>query len=632
MTRSLSLPSSKESEMMVLGCMLTSINSLNTGADSLEEGDFYFPEHRTTFRILKEAYKQDRPADVHLVCEELKRQGKLEEVGGAVYIATLAQYAGTSAYLEEYADIVKSKSILRRMIDAARVVDKSAREEPQDVHGTLDDAQALFFKISQAANPGAGITIRDLLDGQYSEAKTPFLQALQERQERFRLLGPEESKITGIPTHFIDFDQLVNGLGDSNLMIIAGRPAMGKTAFALNIAENVCFRNQMPVGIFSLEMTAEQLLDRIVCSQAGVESDKIRTGALTGSEFQRIVSAIGEMQKHTLVIDDQPGLKITDLRARARRMKESYGIRLLIIDYLQLIGGSGSTRTMENRQNEVSEISRMLKTLARELNIPILCPSQLSRKVEDRAGHRPMMSDLRESGCLLGTTRIVDAQTQQVYRMEELAARTGQLPIAVHGVSAELQLGIYSMMRVFYSGKKPVYRLRTRSGREITASGNHPFLTSLHGEHALERGFSSTAEGGIATCTQQWLALEMLQVGDPLAIVTRASLRWDYVESIREEGEADVFDATVDTVHNFAANGLIVHNSIEQDSDVVAFLLRRDYYDPHDKPGMAELIVAKNRHGSIGNINLTFIKELGQFRNYTPIQVSLEQESAFSSL
>ncbi len=241
-------------------------------------------------------------------------------------------------------------------------------------------------------------------------------------------------------------------------MILAARPAMGKTSLAINIAENICFNSNVPVGIFSLEMSADQLVHRIICAQAGVESDKITTGSLNGNEYQRVVATVNEIQHHTMIIDDQPGLKITDLRARARRMKETHGIGFLVIDYLQLITGSGSFRTQENRQNEISEISRMLKNLARELDIPILCLSQLSRKVEERHGHRPMMSDLRESG------------------------------------------------------------------------------------------------------------------------------------------------------------------SIEQDSDIVMFLLRRDYYDSNDKPGMAELIIGKNRHGGVGIINMTFRKELAKFENYTPLR------------
>ena len=451
-------PNSKESEMMVLGCMLTSINALNVAADALDDADFYYTEHKIIFDVLKTAYKSDKPADVHLVCEELKRQEKLKAVGGVAYITTLAQYVGTSAYIEEYTEIVKEKAVLRRMISAAQTVEKKALEEPKNVSGALDEAQQLFFQISQSANRSSGKLIGQILTGVKSESNVSFLKELQERQERYALKGDKDPGITGIASHFTDLDKMLNGLNKSNLMILAARPAMGKTAFAINVAENVCFKNNLPVGVFSLEMSAEQLVHRIVCSQAEVQSDKIKTGALDGGEFQRVVAAVNEMQNYVMIIDDQPGLKITDLRARARRMKETYGIGFLVIDYLQLITGGDSKRGPENRQNEISEISRMLKNLARELNIPVLCLSQLSRKVEERPDHRPMMSDLRESG------------------------------------------------------------------------------------------------------------------------------------------------------------------SIEQDSDIVMFLLRREYYDPNDKPGMAELIIAKNRHGSVGTVNLTFRKEIAQFASYAPVK------------
>jgi replicative DNA helicase len=451
-------PHSKESEMMVLGCMLTSINSLNIAADGLDEGDFYFNEHKLIFQVLKNAYMQDKPADIHLVGEELKRIDKLSAVGGLAHLTTLAQYAGTSAYIEEYIELIREKAILRRMIQASQLIEKRALEEPDDVHASLDEAQQMFYQISQSANPSAGVLLKDVLSGVKSSTALPYLRELEERQERYLQRGPEDHGITGTPTHFVDLDKMLNGFNKSNLMILAARPAMGKTSLAINIAENICFRNHLPVGIFSLEMSAEQLVHRIICAQAGVESDKIKTGSLNGNEYQRIVASVNEIQNHTMIIDDQPGLKITDLRARARRMKEIYGIGFLVIDYLQLISGSGSGRTQENRQNEISEISRMLKNLARELDIPVLCLSQLSRKVEERQGHRPMMSDLRESG------------------------------------------------------------------------------------------------------------------------------------------------------------------SIEQDSDIVMFLLRREYYDANDKPGMAELIIGKNRHGGVGIINMTFRKELAKFENYTPMR------------
>lgn len=456
-------PASKDSEMMVLGCMLTYTNSLNTGCDMLEDCDFYFAEHKIIFQILKNAWIQDRPVDTHLVCEELKRQEKLPSIGGIGYIITLAQYAGTSAFIEEYARIVKEKAILRAMINASQNIQKNALEEPADVHNALDEAQALFFQIGQSTNRESGKLISEILSGERSEYDKPYLKVIEERQENFILHGPDKGGITGIKTGFVDLDKMLNGFNNSNLMILAARPAMGKTALALNFAENIAIKTNQPVGIFSLEMSAEQLTHRLICSRAEVPSDRISTGSLSSIEYQKVVSAVGELNQHVMVIDDQPGLKITELRSRARRMKEAYGIAFLVIDYLQLLTGSGNGRGGENRQNEISEISRMLKNLARELNIPILCLSQLSRKVEERPGHRPVMSDLRESG------------------------------------------------------------------------------------------------------------------------------------------------------------------SIEQDADIVMFLLRREYYDVNDKPGMAELIMGKNRHGAIGTVNLTYRKDFAQFANH--ISMDKKEES-----
>lgn len=460
-------PASKESEMMVLGCMLTHQNSLAIGADNLEDNDFYYKEHQIIFSALKSSYSKDRPADVHLIAEMLKTAKTLDSAGGVAYITEVAQYAGTSAYIEEYVGIIRNKSILRKMIQAAGEIKKSAIEQPEDVNSALDDAQSMFFKISQSTNQSIGVSVKNILDGTKAESQTPYLKELQERQEKYHNRDPNEPLTTGIPSGFNDLDKLLGGLNPSNLIIVAGRPSMGKTALGINIAEHICFNLNKPVAIFSLEMTAEELLNRMICTRAEVASEKIKNGALDGAEYQRIVSAVSEMQDHTFIIDDQPGLKITDLRARARRLKEVYDIQFLLIDYLQLLSGSKSTFNTENRQTEIAEISRMLKNLARELNIPIICPSQLSRKVEERAGHRPMLSDLRESG------------------------------------------------------------------------------------------------------------------------------------------------------------------SIEQDADCVMFIYRRDYYNASDHPGMAEIIVAKNRHGSIGDVKLAFRKEFAHFKNYAHETVT--EEDPFSS-
>ena len=625
-----SAPNSKESEMILLGCMLTSINSLNIGADALEDFDFYYKEHQGIFNILKTAYRSDKPADIHLVAEELKRQNKLEEVGGIGYLTTLAQYAGTSAYVEEYAKLIKNKSILRKMISAAETIERDALLEPSDVHSCLDQAQALLFKITQTAHANQGVEIKDLLTGVKAQSKLPYLKELQDRQNEYHEKGSQELGITGEPTHFTDVDKMLNGLNPSHLIIVAARPAMGKTAFAINIAENVCFKNKTPVLIFSLEMSAEQLLHRIICSQAEVESDKIRTGSLSGLEYQRIVAAVKKMQQHTMIIDDQPGLKVTDLRARARRLKEIYGIGLIVIDYLQLLSGSGTSSNAENRQNEISEISRMLKNLARELNVPVICASQLSRRVEERQGHRPMMSDLRESGCLAGDTTIQEVTTGKLYTMQELAKRSKQTPIRVLAVDRELNLRPHTMVKVFYSGKKTVYALITKTGKAIRASANHPFLTP-DGWMPLEN-LKEGMQVAISSCdisslhshpssthnTEGTTKLQTkLQLQEVSACLSTPTLYWDTIHTITETSTIDVYDATVEDVHNFVANGIIVHNSIEQDSDIVLFLLRREYYDPYDKPGHAEIIVAKNRHGQVGSVDMTYRKEFTQFANYT---------------
>ncbi|MBN1914726.1 MAG: replicative DNA helicase [Parachlamydiales bacterium] len=595
-TKVLVAPNSKEAEMMVLGCMLTNLNSLNIGADGLHKEDFYYTEHRTIFAQLQEAFRKDKPADVHIIAEELKKNDQLENVGGISYLTTLAQYAGTSAFIEEYVRLIRDKSILRQMIDAAQIIEKEALEQPDDVSVALDDAQAKFFLISQAININPGISIKELLSGAAAESKTPFLIELQERQESFQKTGSKDKKITGIATHFYDLDKLINGFNNSNLMILAARPAMGKTALALNFAENIAFSSNLPVGIFSLEMSAEQLLHRMICSRSGVESDKIITGSLDGNDYQRIVTCVNNMSQHTVIIDDQPGLKITDLRARARRMKETYDIQFLVIDYLQLLSGSGTLRSQDNRQNEISEISRMLKNLARELRIPVLCLSQLSRKVEERNGHRPMMSDLRESGCLASNTLIYAVDRDEYYTIKHLSEHRELLPITILALDATDTLSEHRMTHAFFSGKKMTYTLSTSSGKSIRATSNHPFYTK-----------------------NGWTPLDQLQAGDLIGVKDEQDLAWHFEEilSIEVQEEEEVYDATVEGVHNFLANDLIVHNSIEQDSDLVMFLLRREYYDPYDKPGQAELIIAKNRHGAIGIVPLTFRKEIAQFANFT---------------
>lgn len=384
-------PHSKESEMMVLGSMLTNPNSVQIGSEALEEDDFYYAEHCTIFICIKTLFENDKPADIHLVSEKLKKIDQLDAVGGIPYLVTLVQFAGTSVYVEEYAALIKDKSITRKLIKAAMEVEKLLLDDPDDIREAIDNIQEKFHKISKEKKSGIGVSAKEI----YGKEDERTGVTLKYELEHGRVSGTSPN----IQTGFTDLDKILYGLAPQNLIIVAGRPAMGKTAFALSVVENVCFKQDIPTGVFSLEMSNEELGRRMACSLSEVPVQKVVENILTFEDKKRNEYAIKKIEKSSIIIDDTKGLKITELMSRARRMKESNGIKLLIVDYLQLISGSYHT-AKENRQQEISEISRKLKQLAGELDTPIICMAQLSRKTEERADNRPIMSDLRESGAI----------------------------------------------------------------------------------------------------------------------------------------------------------------------------------------------------------------------------------------
>ncbi|RDB31745.1 replicative DNA helicase [Candidatus Similichlamydia laticola] len=581
---------SRDAEKILLGCSLSNNDILHLVASELEEIDFFFPEHQCLLRVLKEFYLNDRPVDTQLVIEALKKKNLLADVGGMAMLADLAHLSGLTPYTEEYIRIVKDKSTLRKMIRAAQKVEKEAREEPDDVHSALDRAQHLFFQISQKVHARDGLALSAFLQGKHPSSPQPFLEILEKRQGDFLSKGPDHSRVTGLPTQFYDLDHMINGLNPAHLIILAGRPGMGKTALGLNMLENVCFHQKKPVGIFSLEMPTEQLIHRIIASQAEISLSKILQGDLTGAEFQRIVSCVKTIENAQMIIDDQPNINISNLRTRARRMKEKFNIELLMVDYLQLLDGPKTSRYAESRQNEISEISRMMKNLARELHIPLLCLAQLSRKVEERPGHRPIMSDLRESGCLAGETRIsLENTTLPLCDVVSQGTRTWTCQTPLDNPS--LTLGRVSQH--WNNGKRALFLLQTESGRSIRATANHRFLQQ-----------------------QGWSRLDALSIGEQVACIRKGQeVVWDRILRIQPDGEDFVFDLTVTPWHNFIANDFVVHNSIEQDADIILFLLRREYYDPNDRPGSAEVIVAKNRYGITGQVELAYRARLAQFAN-----------------
>lgn len=374
------MPFAAEAEQAVLASMIISENALSRALERLKADDFYLEQHKIIFESLIALFNAGKPADVITVGEELK--DKLEIVGGVSYLAHLANSVDTTAHLTHYMDIVEGKSMLRKLIGAAGKISRMSYEGSEEVEIIIDRSEQLIFEILQSRGLSDFMHVRDVIT-----------ESLAEIEALSRVGG----RLSGVPTGFAEVDDKTGGLQKSDLVLIAGRPAMGKTSLGLNIAQNAAIRAKVPVAVFSLEMSREQLANRILCSEALVESSKMRTGSLSGDEFKRIASALSSILSAPIYIDDSPSITVTAMKAKCRRLKLEKNVGLVIVDYLQLMQGKGRT---ENRQQEISEISRSLKIMAKELNLPVVTLSQLSRGPESRSDKRPLLSDLRESGAI----------------------------------------------------------------------------------------------------------------------------------------------------------------------------------------------------------------------------------------
>jgi len=375
-------PQNVEAEMATLGAMLLDEKAIPEILELIDESSFYRQEHRIIFKSIVSLFDQRKKIDILTISEDLNKKKLLEKVGGATYLTTLADFVPTSANAAYYARIVKEKGILRSLINSATEIVSSAYKGEEDVSNILDRAEKLIFEISDRRIEGGYVHIKDII---------------KDGIELIESLYHKKSHVTGVPTGFKDFDLKTAGLQKGDLIIAAGRPSMGKSAFVTSIASHVAIEENIPVVIFSLEMSKEQLMQRFLCAQAKVEVNRVRTGFLAPSEWPILTSAAGKLSEAPIYIDDTPAMNIFELRAKARRLKTHYDIQLMLVDYLQLIRGM---RRGDSRQQEISEISQGLKALAKELHIPIIAVSQLSRAVESREGHRPKLSDLRESGAI----------------------------------------------------------------------------------------------------------------------------------------------------------------------------------------------------------------------------------------
>jgi replicative DNA helicase len=375
-------PQHIEAEQSVLGGILIENQAIHKVMEILTPDDFYREAHQKIFTSLLDLSERDEPGDLITLTNDLRKKDGLDSVGGASYIASLIDSVPTAANIEYYARIIKEKSVLRKLIETATNIVTQGYEDREDVEGLLDEAEQAIFQIAENRVRPSFYPIREIVKSSF---KT--LEKLYEKKEL----------VTGVPSGFRDLDKYTAGFQPSDLIIVAGRPSMGKTAICLNFAQHAAASAKVPVAIFSLEMSKEQLVLRMLCSEAMVEGTRLRTGFLSESDWPKLTMAAGNLSDSPIFIDDTPALTILELRAKARRLKGEHGLGMLVVDYLQLMRGRSF---IENRQQEISEISRSLKALAKELNLPVIAVSQLSRRSESREDKRPQMSDLRESGAI----------------------------------------------------------------------------------------------------------------------------------------------------------------------------------------------------------------------------------------
>ena len=376
-----SLPQSIEAEQSVIGSMIIDKSAIAQVAEKLTEDDFYRDGHKIIYKSIFEMFKNDMAVDLVTLLEYLKSTDQLEKAGGVTYITEVSSSVPTTANLSSYIKIVEEKSILRRLIKASTAIIEDSYNKQGEVEGVLDLAEKKIFDIAEKRSTSDFEALSDVLERGFLEIERLF---------------NNKGQITGVPSGFTDLDAKTSGFQKGDMVLIAARPSMGKTTFALNIAENAALREGKSVVIFSLEMPKEQLAYKLLCSEANVDMLKLRTGNLDDKDWENIARATGPLSKAKIYIDDTAGVTVMEMRSKCRRLKMEYGTDLILIDYLQLMSGSSS----ENRQQEVSEISRSIKALAKEMECPVIALSQLSRAPEQRADHRPMLSDLRESGSI----------------------------------------------------------------------------------------------------------------------------------------------------------------------------------------------------------------------------------------
>jgi replicative DNA helicase len=772
-------------ERCVLGGMLLSRDAIADVIEVIRPRDHYRPAHQIIHEIILDLYGRGEPADAVTVAAELTRRGEITRVGGADYLHTVIASVPTAANAGYYARIVRERAILRRLVEVGTRIVQLGYAGDGDADDLVDQAQAEVYAVT---------------DRRTSEDYLPLAEIMPGALDEIEAIGSRGGAMTGVPTGFADLDALTNGLHPGQMIVIAARPALGKSTLALDLARAATIKHGMATVIFSLEMSRNEITMRLLSAEARVPLHTMRTGQLSDDDWTRLAKRMGEVADAPLFIDDSPNMSMMEIRSKCRRLKQRHDLRMVIIDYLQLMS---SPKRVENRQQEVSEMSRSLKLLAKELETPVIAVSQLNRGPEQRTNKQPMLSDLRESGCLTADTSLLRADTGAPVTFGELM-RDGHEGILVWSLDQSHRLVPTPVTHVFPSGVKDVYRVRLASGREVTASGNHPFL-AFRGWAPLDDlrvgdrvgiprripapigaglGWSENRLAGLARekripgllysasnpeiavflrhlwatdgnvtvprsktapkvyyasssraladgvalllarfgivarirtvvkfgyrpsfhvivadgpglrtfCTEigvhgargelipELLALvngrsvntntdtlpldvwavvksERIRVGlterqfqaainthycggalykscpsrerllrcaealgsDVLREIATTDIFWDRIVAIDPLGPQPVYDATVKETHNFIANGINLHNSIEQDADMVILLHREDAYERESpRAGEADLVIAKHRNGPTATVTVAFQGHYSRFVDMAP--------------
>ncbi|WP_414578685.1 replicative DNA helicase [Anabaena sp. CCY 9402-a] len=608
-------PQNIEVEEAILGGILLDPEAISRVSDRLIPEAFYITAHKDIYQATLRLHAQGKPTDLLAVTSWLADNDLLARIGGRNKLATLVDRTVSAVNIDALAGLVMEKYLRRQLIKAGNEIVHLGYETETELPIVLDQAEQKVFGVTQK-RPQSGLT-------HIAETLINNFQEIEERNQGISL--------PGIPCGFYDLDAMTSGFQRSDLIIVAGRPSMGKTAFCLNLAHNIAASMRLPVAVFSLEMSKEQLVQRLLASEAQIESGYLRSGRLSQTQWEPLSRAIGMLSEMSIFIDDTPNITVTQMRSQARRLQAEQGVELglVVIDYLQLMEGGG-----DNRVQELSKITRSLKGLARELSVPVIALSQLSRGVEARTNKRPMLSDLRESGCLTGDSLVTLADSGLQVPIRELVGKSGFAVWALNETTMQLEKAIVS--HAFSTGVKPVFTLKTRLGRKIRATGNHKFLTINGwcrldefkiGDHLALPNLSVASVSNSEIVIQSTLykhnasrertaTLTNPVQSEEINLLAKNDIYWDEIISIAATDEEEVYDLTVPILHNFVANNIIVHNSIEQDADLVIMLYRDDYYNS-DSPdrGVAEVIVAKHRNGPTGTVKLLFDPQFTKFKN-----------------